>query len=59
MAVLGRSINVISLAGLAFAIGMVVDAAIVVLENIFRLRQQGSLSLGPLLRVQIRFGALF
>ena len=41
MAVLGRSINVISLAGLAFAIGMVVDAAIVVLENIFRLRQQG------------------
>ena len=41
MAALGRSINVISLAGLAFAIGMVVDAAIVVLENIFRLRQQG------------------
>ena len=41
MAVLGRSINVISLAGLAFAIGMVVDAAIVVLENIFRFRQQG------------------
>ncbi len=41
MAALGRSINVISLAGLAFAIGMVVDAAIVVLENIFRLRQNG------------------
>ncbi|MBH67411.1 MAG: acriflavin resistance protein [Rhodospirillaceae bacterium] len=41
MAALGRSINVISLAGLAFAIGMVVDAAIVVLENIFRLRQRG------------------
>ena len=41
MAALGRSINVISLAGLAFAVGMVVDAAIVVLENIFRLRQQG------------------
>ena len=41
MAAMGRSINVISLAGLAFAVGMVVDAAIVVLENIFRLRQGG------------------
>ncbi len=41
MALLGRSLNVISLAGIAFAVGMVVDAAIVVLENIFRLRQQG------------------
>ncbi|KAF0117436.1 MAG: hydrophobic/amphiphilic exporter-1 (mainly G- bacteria) HAE1 family [Rhodospirillaceae bacterium] len=41
MAVLGRSLNVISLAGMAFAVGMVVDAAIVVLENIFRLRQEG------------------
>ena len=33
---LGRSINIISLAGLAFAVGMVVDNAIVVIENIFR-----------------------
>ena len=41
MAALGRSINVISLAGLAFAVGMVVDAAIVVLENIFRLQESG------------------
>ena len=41
MAALGRSINVISLVGIAFAVGMVVDAAIVVLENIYRLRQQG------------------
>ena len=41
MAALGRSINVISLAGIAFAVGMVVDAAIVVLENIYRLRQRG------------------
>ncbi|MCG8361214.1 MAG: efflux RND transporter permease subunit [Kiloniellales bacterium] len=40
MAAMGRSINVISLAGLAFAVGMVVDAAIVVLENIFRLRER-------------------
>lgn len=36
LAALGRNINVISLAGLAFAIGMVVDNAIVVLENIYR-----------------------
>ncbi len=41
MAGLGRSLNVVSLAGIAFAVGMVVDAAIVVLENIYRLREQG------------------
>jgi HAE1 family hydrophobic/amphiphilic exporter-1 len=41
MAALGRSINVISLAGIAFAVGMVVDAAIVVLENIYRHREMG------------------
>ncbi|MEO1574415.1 MAG: efflux RND transporter permease subunit [Pseudomonadota bacterium] len=37
----GRTINIISLAGLAFAMGMVLDAAIVVLENIVRLRESG------------------
>ncbi|GLX80148.1 acriflavine resistance protein B [Thalassotalea insulae] len=37
----GRSLNVISLAGLAFAVGMVLDAAIVVLENILRARDKG------------------
>ena len=37
----GRSMNVISLAGLAFAVGMVVDNSIVVLENIYRHRQMG------------------
>ena len=41
MALLGKSINVISLAGIAFAVGMVVDAAIVVLENIYRLKEKG------------------
>lgn len=41
IAALGLSINVISLAGLAFAVGMVVDASIVSQENIFRLRQAG------------------
>jgi multidrug efflux pump subunit AcrB len=39
--VTGNSLNVISLAGLAFATGMVLDAAIVVLENIVRLREKG------------------
>lgn len=37
----GRTLNVISLAGLAFAVGMVVDNSIVVLENIYRHRQMG------------------
>jgi multidrug efflux pump subunit AcrB len=37
----GRTINVISLAGIAFAIGMTVDNTIVVLENIERLRRGG------------------
>lgn len=41
MAFMGRSLNVVSLAGIAFAVGMVVDAAIVVLENIYRHRQEG------------------
>lgn len=38
---MGRSLNVISLAGLAFAVGMLVDNAVVVLENIYRHRQKG------------------
>ncbi|WP_417460652.1 efflux RND transporter permease subunit [Kordiimonas sp.] len=41
LALFGRTVNVISLAGLAFATGMVLDAAIVVLENIVRLRERG------------------
>ena len=44
MALLGRSLNVISLAGIAFSVGMVVDAAIVVLENIYRHRERGETS---------------
>ncbi|MHC4994589.1 MAG: efflux RND transporter permease subunit, partial [Planctomycetota bacterium] len=42
MSAMGRNINVISLAGMAFAIGMVVDNAIVVLENIDRQRRLGA-----------------
>lgn len=36
MALAGRTLNVVSLAGLAFSTGMVVDNAVVVLENIQR-----------------------
>ncbi|MBD3382217.1 MAG: MMPL family transporter [candidate division Zixibacteria bacterium] len=41
MSLFGRTINVISLAGMAFAVGMVVDSSIVVLENIYRHMQMG------------------
>ena len=34
MSLFGRTVNVVSLAGMAFAVGMVVDNSIVVLENI-------------------------
>lgn len=60
MAALGRSINVVSLAGFAFAVGMVVDAAIVVLENIYRLRQKGiSRSESAFLGASQVWGAIF
>lgn len=38
---MGRSLNVISLAGMAFAVGMLVDNAVVVLENIYRRYSEG------------------
>ena len=41
MTLCGRNINVVSLAGLSFAVGMVVDNSIVVFENIFRHREMG------------------
>jgi len=41
MAIFQRSLNVVSLAGISFAVGMLVDNAIVVLENIDRHRQMG------------------
>ena len=37
----GTSLNIITLAGLAFAVGMVVDNAIVVMENIYRHAEMG------------------
>ncbi|MEM0926157.1 MAG: efflux RND transporter permease subunit, partial [Planctomycetota bacterium] len=44
LTLLGRSLNVISLAGMAFAVGMLVDNSVVVLENITRRRQLGESS---------------
>lgn len=41
MYMLGRNINVVSLAGISFAVGMLVDNSIVVLENIYSHLQQG------------------
>ncbi|MDX2177645.1 MAG: efflux RND transporter permease subunit [Candidatus Sumerlaeia bacterium] len=37
----GLSLNLMSLGGLALGVGLLVDNAVVVLENIYRLRQQG------------------
>ena len=41
MSAFGRTLNVVSLAGISFAVGMLVDNAIVVLENIDRHRRMG------------------
>ncbi len=41
LGIFDRSLNVISLAGLAFSVGLVLDAAIIVQENIVRLRGMG------------------
>ncbi len=38
---LGRSLNTISLAGISFSVGMLVDSAIIVLENIDRHKKMG------------------
>ncbi len=45
MYLLGYSINVLSLAGLALSVGMIVDDAIVVLENIYRHRYEENKSI--------------
>ncbi|WP_417348949.1 efflux RND transporter permease subunit [Ferrimonas sp.] len=55
-----RSLNVISLAGLAFSVGLVLDAAIIVQENIVRLRNEGMASHKAVLRGAVQVtGALF
>ncbi len=59
LALFGRTVNVISLAGMAFATGMVLDAAIVVLENIVRLRERGEkASIASLMGAKQVWGAL-
>ncbi|WP_028114778.1 efflux RND transporter permease subunit [Ferrimonas kyonanensis] len=55
-----RSLNVISLAGLAFSVGLVLDAAIIVQENIVRLRGLGIDSSKAVLKGAVEVtGALF
>jgi len=41
MSALGISINVMTLTGLALAMGMLVDSSIVVIENVYKKKQQG------------------
>ncbi|HUG89198.1 MAG TPA: efflux RND transporter permease subunit, partial [Planctomycetaceae bacterium] len=50
LGMMNRSLNVISLAGMAFAVGMLVDNAIVVLENIHRHWESGE----PPVRAAVR-----
>ena len=60
LSVFDRSLNVISLAGLAFSVGLVLDAAIIVQENIVRLRGLGMDGNKAVLRGALQVtGALF
>ncbi len=60
LSVFERSLNVISLAGLAFSVGLVLDAAIIVQENIVRLRALGEDSHKAVMRGALQVtGALF
>src|SRR5690606_35857966 len=56
LGMLGRSLNVISLAGLAFAVGMLVDNAVVVLETIFRRWDKGEPPLSAAVRGTMEVG---
>lgn len=50
LSLMGRSLNVLSLAGIAFAVGMLVDNFIVVLENIYRHYQSGDTAVAATVR---------
>ena len=56
---LGRSLNIVMLAGLAFAVGNVVDNSIVVLENIFRHHEMGKSRMQAALMAPSRCGVPF
>jgi multidrug efflux pump subunit AcrB len=60
MELTGRTVNIISLAGLAFSVGMVLDASIIILENIVRHRERGfSAEEASIKGTSQVFGALF
>ncbi|KGJ91927.1 efflux RND transporter permease subunit [Colwellia psychrerythraea] len=60
LGIFDRSLNVISLAGLAFSVGLVLDAAIIVQENIVRLRGLGMDGKKAVMRGALQVtGALF
>jgi len=42
LAASGRTLNLITLVGLAMGVGLIVDSSIVIIENIFRLRMKGA-----------------
>ncbi|MBL9124010.1 MAG: efflux RND transporter permease subunit, partial [Planctomycetaceae bacterium] len=50
LSLMGRSLNVLSLAGIAFAVGMLVDNFIVVLENVYRHYQAGETAVAATVR---------
>jgi hypothetical protein len=43
--ILGRTLNIVSLAGLAFSTGIVIDAALIVQGNVIRFLQEGKSAL--------------
>lgn len=60
LSIFNRSLNVVSLAGLAFSVGLVLDAAIIVQENIARLKAKGLDSHKAVLKGAMQVsGALF
>ena len=42
LAITGRTLNIVTLVGLSMGVGLIVDSSIVIIENIYRLRQKGA-----------------